>query len=341
MQGSMFSWQKAMDTLPAQPSPAEAIQKEQYKTNLMNVIKAQHEWEQKAKDGPSVLVMKDGNTMPWDVAAEMMPDLIAKGPAGYRSSAWVVHEARRVSAMCVIYLIVVFVSHGLLKDWNEGLGIIDKMIIRGQNMQAFTGVSTEIRFRRAARDGSDLSHSGYRAFEQRRHDRRTCFQLEKREVYRAIQPTEFVDFNFDFNHPCTCIRTQHGLLVMCEANTYKSWTSGEAAEVIREAPARLAREGWHTLRGALSLTVRYIHTSFSMVISILTPLLMPQCECFEGTHTGWGDEGLRQGRTPPVRGSQDLRMGREKVGQCGFRRQRRHISPLIHRWPQEHASRNI
>jgi hypothetical protein len=165
MQGSMFSWQKAIETLSAQPSPAETIQKEQYKTNLMNVIKAQHEWEQKAKDGPDVLVMKDGTAMPWDVAAEMMPDLIANGPAGYRSSAWIVHEARRVSAMSVIYLIVIFVSHGLLKDWNEGLGIIDKMIIRGQNMQAFTGVSTEIRSGRAARDGSDLSHSGYRTSE--------------------------------------------------------------------------------------------------------------------------------------------------------------------------------
>jgi hypothetical protein len=165
MQGSMFSWQKAMETLPAQPSPAEVIQKEQYKTNLMNVIKAQHEWEQNAKGGPDVLVMKDGTTMPWEVAAEMMPNLIAKGPAGYRSSAWIIYEARRVSIVSVIHLIVVFVSHGLLKDWDEGLSIIDKMIIRGQNMQAFTGVSTKIRSGRAARDGSDLSHSGYRTSE--------------------------------------------------------------------------------------------------------------------------------------------------------------------------------
>jgi hypothetical protein len=95
----MLSWSKAIDTLPANPSPAEATQKEQYRINRSNAIKAQEEWERKNANAgtPSPIIILPGTQMPWDVAAEMIPALMAQGPPGYKSSAWIIHGAHAVS----------------------------------------------------------------------------------------------------------------------------------------------------------------------------------------------------------------------------------------------------
>ena len=45
-------------------------------------------------------------------------------------------------------------------------------------------------------------------------------------------------------------------LVIFETSARTAWISSGAQEVIEEAPKRLEREGWQSVRPALSLTVR-------------------------------------------------------------------------------------
>lgn len=44
-----------------------------------------------------------------------------------------------------------------------------------------------------------------------------------------------------------------------EAQLYNAWVQGGAKTIKQEAPQRLKKEGWESVRFALSITIRYVN----------------------------------------------------------------------------------
>jgi hypothetical protein len=77
----------------------------------------------------------------------------------------------------------------------------------------------------------------------------------------------FARFNDQGNvlHACPGRTLAHAATaVMFECGATRAWSTGDAAEVIRNAQSRLATEGWDATRPALSFTVRCVSSSVSL-----------------------------------------------------------------------------
>jgi len=86
---SVKFWQKAIDALPAQLSPVEVKQKEQYEEGLKGAKRRLEDSEKQS----TYIRMLSSDKIPWKVAKALLPELQARGQAGAQSSAWVISAA--------------------------------------------------------------------------------------------------------------------------------------------------------------------------------------------------------------------------------------------------------
>jgi hypothetical protein len=59
---------------------------------------------------------------------------------------------------------------------------------------------------------------------------------------------------------------------MFEAQKCNAWTEGGPELVIEEAQQRLRKEGWGSLRPALSVTIRFVYHRLPLAYSFYSPL---------------------------------------------------------------------
>jgi hypothetical protein len=94
---SIESWEKAISTIPDNPSSAEQKLKSQAELALKSAEEAQHKFERQSKKDHNVLEMRNTGSMPRDVAATMIAQWKRDGTTGDpSSSAWLVYEADMV-----------------------------------------------------------------------------------------------------------------------------------------------------------------------------------------------------------------------------------------------------